>query len=125
MADFFRGVAYPFQESNAGIPALATDADLVRQSLAQILGTQKGERVMRPQFGCDLHRFVFENNDELLGQLLRTEISSAVSRWEPRVELDNVTFARSESTLTVTVTYTVLATQTQDTIQVPVPVSGP
>lgn len=123
--NFFKGMAFPFKQSNTSIPAAVTDAELVQQSLLQILNTNRGERVMRPSFGCNLQQYVFENNDELLEQLMRTEISSAISRWEPRAQLDNILLARNDTTLSVTVVYTVVTTQTKDTVQVAVPVTGP
>lgn len=125
MANFFKGMAFPFRQSDTEIPAAVTDAELVRQSLVQILNTNRGERVMRPQFGCNLQQYVFENNDDLLEQLLRTEISTAISRWEPRALLNSVVFSRDDTTLLVSVVYTVVTTQTQDTLQVAVPVTGP
>lgn len=125
MANFFKGMAFPFKQSNTSIPAAVTDAELVQQSLLQILNTNRGERVMRPGFGCNLQQYVFENNDDLLEQLMRTEISSAISRWEPRAQLDNIVLQRNDTTLSVTVIYTVVTTQTKDTVQVAVPVTGP
>ena len=123
--NFFKGMAFPFKQSNTSIPAAVTDAELVQQSLLQILNTNRGERVMRPNFGCNLQQYVFENNDDLLEQLMRTEISSAISRWEPRAQLDNIVLQRNDTTLAVTVVYTVVTTQTKDTVQVAIPVTGP
>jgi len=123
--NFFKGMAFPFKQSNTSIPAAVTDAELVQQSLLQILNTNRGERVMRPNFGCNLQQYVFENNDDLLEQLMRTEISSAISRWEPRAQLDNILLQRNDTTLAVTVVYTVVTTQTKDTVQVAIPVTGP
>lgn len=125
IGNYYKGLAFPFQQSNTAIPAAVTDAELVKQSLLQIVQTQRGERVMRPNFGCNLQQYVFENNDELLGQLLRTEIAAAVSKWEPRARLDDISFERNDTTLAVTLLYTVITTQTQDAIQVAVPVTGP
>lgn len=123
--NYYKGMAFPFQQSDTAIPAAVTDAELVKQSLIQILNTERGERVMRPLFGCNLRQYVFENNNELLGELLRAEISSAIGQWEPRAALQNVYFERSDTTMTVTVEYTVVTTQTEDTLQVAVPVTGP
>ena len=44
--------------------AMVDGASAVRQSLMLLLSTQPGERIMRPEFGCDLYRLVFEPNDE-------------------------------------------------------------
>lgn len=118
---YFRGVAFPFKKDDAAVPAPVTDDELVKQSLLQILMTGRGERVMRPRFGCNLHAYVFENNDELLAQLLRAEITSAVSQFEPRAVVQSVEFSRKGSELIVELSYVVLATSTLDTVQVAVP----
>jgi phage baseplate assembly protein W len=54
-----RGWRYPPAIDPAGGVALSRDADKIRQSINIILSTAKGERVMRPDFGCDIHSFVF------------------------------------------------------------------
>lgn len=120
---YFRGVAFPFKKSDTALPAPVTDDELVKQSLLQILMTQRGERVMRPQFGCNLHQYVFENNNDLLAQLLRTEVAAAIGRFEPRAALQDVQFERNDSDLIVTINYVVLSTRSLNTVQVAVPVT--
>lgn len=113
---FYRGMAYPFQESDEALPAPAYDDLLIKYSLQQILGTNRGERVMRPAFGCNLYQFVFENNNELLEQLLRAEIAAAVARWEPRAYLQGIEVLREENEVTVTISYSVITTGRVDTL---------
>ena len=125
LSAFYRGVAYPFQRGTQSLPAPTYDDALVRMSLQQILQTQRGERVMRPQFGCDMQQYVFENNDDLLSQILRSEIAATISRWEPRARLDNVSFERSESMVTVLIEYTVVATGTTGVFGVAIPAPTP
>ena len=120
VAAFYRGVAFPFQRGSDSIPAPAYDANLVRMSVQQIIQTQRGERVMRPNFGSNIHQFVFENNDELLAQLLRTEIAASIGKWEPRVQLTNVSIQRADTSITILVEYAVIATGQTDTVSFPV-----
>lgn len=122
---YLRGVAFPFKKSTQALPAPVTDDELVKQSILQILMTGRGERVMRPQFGCNLQAFVFENNNELLQQLLRTEIAAAIGKFEPRALLQDVQFVRKDNSVEVTVFYAVTATNTLDTLQVSVPTGVP
>ncbi len=62
----------------------------IRQSIWLILGTAPGERVMRPTFGCGIHNLVFGTPTAgLLGSVMR-EVRTAISSWEPRVEVLNV-----------------------------------
>lgn len=64
--------------------------DSVHQSIWIILSTAKGERVMRPDFGCGLHDLVFAvNNASTIGQA-KFEVEEALLRWEPRIEVLNV-----------------------------------
>lgn len=125
MPRYYRGMAFPFQAGYTAIPAPVEDADLVRQSLVQIVMTSRGERVMRPNYGCNAQKYVFEANNDATGQLLRTEIIAAITRWEPRARIDNVLFERKDSTLIVTLVYTVVTTQTQSTLQVPLQMPMP
>jgi len=122
---FYRGVAFPFQKGSQSLPAATFDDDLVRMSLQQILQTQRGERPMRPQFGCDMQQYVFENNDDILTQILRSEISSTLARWEPRARLDNISFTRDEAFVTVLIEYTVVATGTTGAFPVAIPTAAP
>lgn len=125
MPTYYKGLAFPFQAGETAIPAPVTDAELVRQSLLQLVQTPRGERVMRPNYGCNVQQFVFESNNEALGQLLRTEISAAITRWEPRARVDNISISRTDSALAITILYTVVTTQTQSTLQFSVPVPKP
>jgi phage baseplate assembly protein W len=59
----------------------------VRQALLMLLSTRPGERVLRPEYGCDLHRLVFEPNDETTAGVAIYHVRRAIERWEPRVEI--------------------------------------
>jgi Bacteriophage baseplate protein W len=118
----YTGFAFPFQKNETGLPAVSTDEVLIKQSILQILLTGVGERIMRPTFGSNVYRFVFEPNDTPLEALIQTEIKDALSKWEPRVALQNVTVVRGDPTkgedpalITVTVFYIVLLTQNTGT----------
>lgn len=59
----------------------------ILQALALLLSTRPGERVMRPDYGCDLHRLAFEPNDETTAGIAILHVRRAIERWEPRVEI--------------------------------------
>lgn len=122
---FYRGIAFPFQKGEQSFPLETTDDALVRQSIEQILMTTPTERVMRPTFGCNLQQFVFENNDEVLPQLLRMEIAGAIGKWEPRAVVQDIGFDKPrDNELVVTVNFIVAATGTLDAVTVAVPTQG-
>src|SRR6516165_5195149 len=70
--------------------ALATDELSVRQSIEIILSTSKGERVMRPDFGCDLDKLLFAPNNGATRALAEFEVTEALRTWEPRIEVLDV-----------------------------------
>lgn len=120
---FYYGIAFPFGKSAVALPAPAVDNDLIKQSLEQIIKTGKTERVMRPDFGSGALRFVFENNNELLNELVRAEITSSVGRWEPRVVLQDIQIQNDTDYAQVIITlfYVLVATRQQDTVAIVVP----
>lgn len=57
----------------------------IRQSIYIIIMTRKNERAMMPDFGCNIHDYVFELPDSASMSMLRLEIIDALVQWEPRV----------------------------------------
>ena len=64
---------------------LVRDAEAIRQALMLLLSTRPGERVMRPDYGCDLWRLVFSPNDDTTAGLAIHYVRRAVERFEARV----------------------------------------
>lgn len=64
--------------------------DLIRQSVAIILDTDPGERVMLPAFGCGLRRYLMQPNTLSVRTAIAADISAALTRWEPRIRLTDV-----------------------------------
>jgi hypothetical protein len=112
----YKGIAFPFQFSAQAFPAPATDNDLIKQSLVQIIMTSRTERVMRPDFGSDAYSYIFESLDENLAVLVRSTISGAIAKYEPRVLLLSVDVVREDSQVIVTVSYVVIATNDNQTL---------
>ena len=97
------------------------DDEAVRQSLLMLISTRPGERVMRPEYGCDLHRLVFSPNDDTTAGLAIHFVRQAVERWEPRVEILRVDANRDpdEATrLAIALDYRVRATLQAGSIEV-------
>jgi uncharacterized protein len=67
-----------------------TGAEKVRESLLLILATDPGERVMRPEFGCGLRRWLFAPNTLTTRAAIEREVRRAIQRWEPRVVVAEV-----------------------------------
>jgi uncharacterized protein len=73
--------------SSTGGIEMVSGQDAVRQSIMLLLTTSPGERVMRPDYGCDLQRLVFSPNDATTHGLAIYYICRALQRWEPRIEI--------------------------------------
>jgi hypothetical protein len=83
------GWAYPVATAADGSIALAQYDEDVRQAILIIIGTERGERVMRPDFGAGLRAFLFEPINTTTLALIRHRVEEALVLWEPRI--DNIT----------------------------------
>jgi phage baseplate assembly protein W len=111
-----------FQADPTGRLAMAEDEAAVRQSIMLLISTTPGERVMRPDYGCSLARLVFAPNDETTAGLAIHHVRSAVTRWEPRVEIVHVDAIRDPDraeTLQILLDYRVRATRRIDRLRIP------
>jgi uncharacterized protein len=79
-------------------------AALVRQSIVLILDTDPGERVMRPDFGCGLRRFLMEPNTPSTRAAIAREVDAALRAFEDRIELQAVDVTPTDDAATVLVT---------------------
>lgn len=95
----------------------------VRESICLILRTRPGERIMRPDFGCGLDRYLFEPNHIGTLRLIQEEVKQSILRWEPRVTLNDIVVALNPTdarAVDITIYYTLIATQTQDRLNMTV-----
>jgi phage baseplate assembly protein W len=94
-----RGWSWPLRTTALGTPEQVAAEDDIRQAILIILGTNPGERVMRPEFGAGLRAFVFEPISMATITRIRNRVSEALINWEARIDLIEVrvTPAGSES----------------------------
>jgi phage baseplate assembly protein W len=71
----------------AGGIAMISGDEAIRQSIVMLLTTLPGERVMRPDYGCPLHRLLFMPNDATTAGLAIHYVRQALVRFEPRVDV--------------------------------------
>ncbi len=87
--DFDAEPSGPRSGSNGGV-SLITGEAAIRQSVLLLLATIPGERIMRPDYGCDLHRLIFSPADDTTAGLAIHYVRQAIERWEPRIELIDI-----------------------------------
>lgn len=68
----------------------------IKEAVWIILATSKGERVMRPDFGCGIHDFVFESISAATFELIKRSVHDALILWEPRVTVADVNVSTEE-----------------------------
>jgi uncharacterized protein len=107
--------------------AMVTNNQAVRQSILMLLSTQPGERVMRPEYGCDLRQLVFSPNDDTTAGIAIYLVRSALLQWEPRIDildLDAGPDPQNPSVLIISLKYQVRITKSNDEIQLAVNLAG-
>lgn len=84
------GLNFPLRVNALGSLELVSAEKDIEQSIGIILGTHIGERVMRPEFGCQVHDLIFEPRDAVLVGKIRADVTRALARWEPRIQVVDV-----------------------------------
>jgi phage baseplate assembly protein W len=84
------GWSSPLHIDGRGGVALSQHEKDIEQSIHIILGTAKGERRMRPNFGCDIHNLVFAPNNATTWGLASHYVEEALGWWEPRIEVTEI-----------------------------------
>ena len=109
-----RGWAFPVATDTTGAIALAEYETDIEQSVRIILGTEPGERVMRPTFGTGLRGMVFEPINTTTIALAQYRVQQALIQWEPRIDSVNVVVSADppNGLLRIDVSYRIRATNT-------------
>lgn len=114
MARAFLGVGwgFPVEVDKTGAIETAAYEGSVRQSIWLILGTAKGERVMRPDFGCGIYDLVFELNDAATAGKVAQSVREALLAFEPRLDVVDVQVRPDEAgeVMLISIDYQVRAT---------------
>lgn len=84
------GFNAPFIGGPEGVLSRQTDERLIRNDLLQLLLTSPGERIMRPDFGSPIRRYVFENMDRASLNSLKDAINQTILDNEPRVIVSDI-----------------------------------
>jgi phage baseplate assembly protein W len=85
-----KGISFPPRLGEDGRWAWSEGEQNVRDNIQVILLTDQGERVMLPDFGGDLDRFLFEPNTTATRHRIASQITQTLEAWEPRVAVEAV-----------------------------------
>jgi hypothetical protein len=84
------GVSFPPMHGTGGLFTKSSGISVILASLKQLLLTSKGERVMLPEYGTNIRKHLFDPDNENFKAEIQTEIIQAISRWEPRVSIRDI-----------------------------------
>ena len=100
MSDFLgSGWAFPVGVDARGRINLAHGERDVEEAIRIILLTPKGQRIMRPEFGCQIHELIFAPNNTTTAGMVVYHVEQALAMWEPRIRLHEVKVYPDEANL--------------------------
>ena len=118
-----RGWGFPVTFGNQGRVVTMADAEVdIQQSLEILLSTHVGERVLNPTFGWKRDSLMFEPLSTSFAAYLTREIETAILFFEPRIELNSVTFdpePDQEGLVLIKIDYTIRTTNTRTNLVYP------
>jgi len=97
---------FPFHVDGRGRSAETSEDDHIRDMIFQVLFTNPGERVNRPDFGCGIKQLVFMPNSDALATATQFLVQGSLQRWlDGVIQVESVDVEAVESELRVTVVY--------------------
>ncbi len=111
-------IAWPYGFDAAGRTARAAPEAHIRQMLEQLLFTNAGERVNRPDFGSGLLQLVFAPNSPELATALQFNMRAAIQRYlGDLIDLSALEVSSEDSTIRINLRYVIRATGTAQAAQ--------
>jgi hypothetical protein len=122
-----KGWKFPIGLSKRRQIALSEEEEAIKESIQIILGTSKGERLMRPEFGCNLQDMVFAPMDASTKKSIALAVEEALMLFEPRIDLIRVevtTEPEAEGRLLIEINYRIRETNALGNLVYPFYIKG-
>lgn len=124
-----RGWGFPptfHRKSGGGGVRISADEQDINESLAILLSTRLGERILEPEYGCNLDRYLFEPLDATRTAFLKELINDAILYHEPRIVLERIDLqaSREAGRVDIVVEYRIPATNARNNLVYPFYTSG-
>lgn len=110
-----------FDKENAEVIMVTKEED-IRQSLHIFFQTNIGERLMRSDYGCVIHNYLFDRTDDNLLGRLSFEIKQGLKTYEPRIIVHDVTTSKSnelDGLISINIDYEIHSNNVRDNIVFP------
>ena len=109
-------IDFPFHFDGRGQTAATGEADHIRDMIEQLLFTNQGERVNRPEFGSGLLQLIFAPNSPELAAAVQFTVQGALQRWlGDLIEIGELDVQAVDSTLRLDLKYVIRRTKEQQT----------
>jgi uncharacterized protein len=115
----FLGTGWSFPptfDRSIGTVQMTSDETDIARSLQVLLSTRKGERVMQPEYGCNLDELIFEPLTTTFKTYIRDLIATAILYYEPRIEVERIDLDETDELqgkVVIAVEYIVRATNSR------------
>jgi phage baseplate assembly protein W len=111
--NIFIGIDYPFHRSTGAegwFKSTSTTIDAVKNNIKLLLQTERGERLMQPNLGVALKRFLFQQIDSDTIVAMQDEIIDTMNFWLPFVEIKDIQVATDDdrNTIKINVTFNII-----------------
>lgn len=102
--------------------ARKTDEESIKESIRNLILTDRGERLFQPELGCDIRKILFENIGPETIVTAREMIKSVINNYEPRCGLIGVDVygSKDDHTINITITFNVINKQEPITLNLTV-----
>ena len=109
-------IDFPFHFDGRGRTAATGENDHIRDMIEQLLFTNQGERVNRPDFGSGLLQLIFAPNSPELAAAVQFTVQGALQRWlGDLIEIGDLDVQGVDSTLRLDLKYVICRTKEQQT----------
>jgi len=88
----FINIAFPFRQSDRGdfVKLNASDKQAIKADLMHLILTRKGERLYLPDFGTDLLRYIFEQNNSATHNEIKIHLNEVIKKYLPNLQVNEV-----------------------------------
>lgn len=103
----YKGISFPFRFENGRVATSElslTNYKRIVEAIKQIILTNPNERVMLANFGCNIKRFVFEN-DDFFDALIKRIVQDELTEWENRVEIKSIDVLRRDEGIILEISF--------------------
>lgn len=126
-SDFLgEGWQFPVNSKNKKLSA-SEGKQNIEESILIILRTSKGERAMRPDFGCEISELLFSHQGSATTTMVSYYVQQALEQWEPRIEVSSVKAVfdqEKNDVLNINIDYKIKSTNTKENLVYPFYLEG-